>query len=289
MELLQLQYFVTVAKYENVSRAADDLYVSQPALSSAIIRLEKELGAPLFDRNGRKIFLNTYGRYFLNTARKILDLVSTSKFPVANGNAISEKISIAFQGYDSFIWRLVREFMRDNPNVCFNIYGNSLNNPFADSNYDFIVGKSAVPGRNCIPCRSGQLYAVIPKTNPLSEKVTLAIANLRNEKFCCLRNEQGDFEREYLLCIENGFVPQCVMVTNNPLYKLQALADGFACGLIPIGWKDFYSNSSKVKVIPVENTFSAKESFLYWSDSVYSSLAAQKFLNFLKTNICAEN
>ena len=44
MELLQLQYFERKAKYQSMSKAAEELHVSQPSLSSCIIRLEKELG-----------------------------------------------------------------------------------------------------------------------------------------------------------------------------------------------------------------------------------------------------
>lgn len=50
MELLQLRYFCVVAKHQNMTKAAAELMISQPALSKTIIALEKELGTPLFDR-----------------------------------------------------------------------------------------------------------------------------------------------------------------------------------------------------------------------------------------------
>ena len=52
MELLQLRYFDVIARCENISRAAEELHVSQPSLSGSLLRLEKELGFPLFDRRG---------------------------------------------------------------------------------------------------------------------------------------------------------------------------------------------------------------------------------------------
>lgn len=58
MELTQLRYFQTAAYYQHISRAAEELNISQPALSTMISRLEKELGVPLFDHNGRSIILN---------------------------------------------------------------------------------------------------------------------------------------------------------------------------------------------------------------------------------------
>lgn len=58
MDLQQLKYFQTVARLEHMTRAADVLNISQPALSKAISQLEHEVGAPLFERVGRAIRLN---------------------------------------------------------------------------------------------------------------------------------------------------------------------------------------------------------------------------------------
>ena len=82
MELLQLYYFERIAKYQSMSKAAEELHVSQPSLSSCISRLETELGTRLFDRNGRKLVLNSYGRYFLNKTQQILELVNECKMPM---------------------------------------------------------------------------------------------------------------------------------------------------------------------------------------------------------------
>ncbi len=59
-----------------MSKAADVLNISQPALGSNIRRLEIELGVPLFDRVGRNIVLNSYGEEFLKSANSIIDIWS---------------------------------------------------------------------------------------------------------------------------------------------------------------------------------------------------------------------
>lgn len=64
MDFNSLQYFVLVAKYENMSRAAEILHITQPALSKSISLLEESLGVTLFERNGRSIKLNRYGQFF---------------------------------------------------------------------------------------------------------------------------------------------------------------------------------------------------------------------------------
>lgn len=52
MELYQLKYFLYAAKYENISKAAQALRVSQPSISRAVVALEKELQVELFERQG---------------------------------------------------------------------------------------------------------------------------------------------------------------------------------------------------------------------------------------------
>lgn len=70
MEWNQLQYFQAVAQLEHFTRASETLSVSQPTLSRAIARLEKEIGVPLFDREGRTVSLNRYGQIFLNRVNR---------------------------------------------------------------------------------------------------------------------------------------------------------------------------------------------------------------------------
>ena len=64
MELNQLHYFVEVARCENITRAAKELFITQPALSRVILRLEQELGTPLFDRHSGRVTLNEHGKAF---------------------------------------------------------------------------------------------------------------------------------------------------------------------------------------------------------------------------------
>ncbi len=72
MELTQLHYFVMVAETGNITKAAEKLYITQPALSRVILRLEKELGTPLFDRKGGRVTLNRHGEVFLRHVKPAL-------------------------------------------------------------------------------------------------------------------------------------------------------------------------------------------------------------------------
>ena len=79
MELLQLKYFKKVAEVGKISAAAEELFISAPALSAAISRLEKDLGMPLFDRSNNKIALNAQGQIFLEGVNQIFLTIKSAK------------------------------------------------------------------------------------------------------------------------------------------------------------------------------------------------------------------
>ena len=71
MELLQMRYFIKIAESGNMTKAAEELFISQSSLSRTIARLESDLGVKLFDRIGRQIYLNDFGRVFLARAKQV--------------------------------------------------------------------------------------------------------------------------------------------------------------------------------------------------------------------------
>ncbi len=99
MELKQLRYFLAVAEHQNFSRAADSLYVSQPALSHQISELERELGEELFVRGGRSVYLTAAGRAMLGEAQEAVSRSERIREIVSgNGGEIAgaEKLRIVF-------------------------------------------------------------------------------------------------------------------------------------------------------------------------------------------------
>ena len=82
MEWQQLKYFQCIAKTEHIGEASKLLYVTQPAISMAIKKLEAELGVSLFDRDKKNIRLNKYGRAYLKhveAAMQVAHAVSTHR------------------------------------------------------------------------------------------------------------------------------------------------------------------------------------------------------------------
>lgn len=287
MELLQLYYFERIAKYQSYTRAAEELHVSQPSLSSCIIRLEAELGAKLFDRKGRKIMLNSYGRYFLTMTQQILTLVNECKMP-KDDSAAMKQINVGFMIYNDTMFTIISDYIRENSNIVFNVHGSTLSSPFAYSNYDFIVCQSheaVAPFHNELFVENLSAYVIVPKKHPLAKKKYLTIGDLRNESFCFLKNENGGYEKEYKECILSGFIPKCEFVTNNSFFKLRYVMQHDVFGFIPAAWKPIYEMCDNIVLIPQKERMEDGKCLLCWSDSTLNSETNQQFLQYVKERL----
>ena len=87
MDFYQLSYFKKVAESRSISRAAEELLLTQPAVSKQIKALEDELGEKLFDRIGKKVFLTRTGEVLYTYAEKILRFVQEARTAVKDMSA----------------------------------------------------------------------------------------------------------------------------------------------------------------------------------------------------------
>ena len=116
MELTQLLYFKTVAECGSMSRAAEKLHVSQPALSFAVKKLESELEARLFDRGKNGLVLNGNGRRALARATEILNGAEALRRLFSGGNGDARTLSLCFCDPGPMRFSLPR-FQRARPEI----------------------------------------------------------------------------------------------------------------------------------------------------------------------------
>ena len=95
MELRVLEYFLTVAREQSITRAAELLHITQPTMSRQLMQLESEFGKKLFIRGNRKITLTEEGQYLLKRAEEIISLSRRTEDEMKNQiNTISGDIYI---------------------------------------------------------------------------------------------------------------------------------------------------------------------------------------------------
>ena len=85
MEIRVLKYFLTIAREENITRAAEQLHITQPTLSRQMMQLEEELGVRLFQRNRVSVTLTEEGRLLRRRAQEILELAEKAEQEIGGG------------------------------------------------------------------------------------------------------------------------------------------------------------------------------------------------------------
>lgn len=286
MEFLQLEYFLSIAEHNSISKAAEELHVSQPSLSSALRRLETELGAQLFTRVGRGIVLNDYGKFVMDRVRQMFE-ISKSIRVHAGYQGEERHLSVGFENYNELIFSLIHQYQETHPNVVVDVYGSTLAAPFPFISYDFIVAyKDAGVGEltNSILIESRDYYVVLPKGHPLAAKESIRLPELSSDRFCFLRTAKGGFEHAHDYCIQAGFRPKCVYTTNNAFYKLRYMQNANCVAIIPSGWYEQYEKLGSVVIVPLEEFRNKSDVKLYWSSTIMSPTAAD-FLAFVMENM----
>lgn len=124
MDFKQIEAFLSVAKHKSFSKAANNIFLSQPTISSQISSLEKELDVQLFDRTSKEVSLTSYGQNFLEYA---LALVNTRNAALSHlssfTNSISGRFTLAASSTpcNFIVPMLVENFSKAYPQVTFNI------------------------------------------------------------------------------------------------------------------------------------------------------------------------
>lgn len=113
MNLKQIDYFLKVVETASITKAADELYLSQPSLSHAIKELEKEMNITLFHRSSKGVTLTSEGEEFLLYARQISEQINLMNRRYKDDEAPQQIFSVAGQHYafvvDAFV-RLLKQY-----------------------------------------------------------------------------------------------------------------------------------------------------------------------------------
>ena len=186
MELRVLNYFVATAQELNMTRAAQKLLVSQPALSRQIADLEDELGVKLFNRQPRHLTLTPAGQYLYEQAKEILTLASKTKSNLQSSAVISGDLTIA--AGESFamqrLMNIVSNIIRDYPTVKIHILSGDYE--FAERRLDtgavdfaVIIGNLPLDNYASLQLPEKDTWGVLmTKDDPLAKKSAITAEDL---------------------------------------------------------------------------------------------------------------
>jgi len=241
MEVNQLRYFVAVAKTGSFSKAAAMCYVSQPALSEQIQKLEHEVGKPLFNRNRRKIIPTTAGRLLIERANRILNEVEEAKQEVQASDGITNgKISIGVLPTIApyFLPHVFAQFTQQCPETEVMVHEDMTARllQMTDAG-ELDVGILSLPikenGFEIEELFTEELLLALPSNHPLVAKGKIKIEDLCPEKFILMKEGHCLGDQALVFCHRHDFRPHIVL-RSSQIETIQSLVmAGLGVSLVP--------------------------------------------------------
>lgn len=289
MEFRSMQYFVTTARCCNFTKAARELFISQPALSQSIRRLEDELGVELFRRGGNMVTLTHAGKVFLQEAERILAAaeVLTSRMAELAYDRV-EKLQF---GISTFYSRyFLPEIIRTAETYCPQLRVNCLEDislRLEEMVCGGILHCALVPSPlshtelYAIPVRTERILLALPPSHPLAARyppeVPVPLSVLAAEPFIFLKRTQRFAAMGMQLCADAGFVPHIVYETMNWETLDTLVAHGIGAGFVP----DLMTNRTDSCAYRMLDTAPSREYLLIRQTEAVDSPAILDFYNRL--------
>ena len=291
MELLQLKYFKTVAEIGKITAAAEQLFISPPALSTSISRLEKELGMPLFDRTNNRIVLNRQGNIFLRYVNQIFSSLEYAQLELQQSiTPQNPHVSIACIASSQWI-NLVTAFSQEHPHFtlsCTSMKISQIASGGLPAQHSFLFAyEGDIPGvyqdeLESIPLFEDRLTLMVNSDHPLAQKGFVSLQDFLNETIFLPMQDYSMYEQ----------LVQLYKAHNIPLPGGNAYSYLTSQHLVAQGLGVSFSTthtgnipSSNLRYIPIKETCSPWIARMYWrknrlftqEDNVFKTFAEKYY------------
>lgn len=288
MEIYPLLYFVTIAQTGNLTQAAKQLNISPPALSNALKRLEQKLGTSLFDRVGRNLLLNAYGKAYLPYAENIINLTRQGNERI-NQMKQEENSQLAVADMTHvFASHLISEFLTRYPEIRLHrsYIGTEASKTIdLEKTFDFVIGSTNSIKRTdlcSIPLREGKaIVAIVNVSHPLAARSEVTMRELVTLPMITYAKGQPGRRMIERLFNEQNVEPTVIYEGNTP--DAMGLALGHNLGVLvqPAHTARFNMRLYPDCVsIPITDATYSSNTSLLWSADRPQSKAAKLFSRF---------
>jgi len=290
MELRQLKYFVAVAEELHFRRAAERLYVAQPAVSEQIRKLEAELGVRLFDRTNRRVAITEAGAALLEEGRRVLAQADTAQLAARNARERADawlRIGYLPDSLPASVPRALGHLARDAPRVRVSLETGPairLIQRVRDRELDAVVAGLPAPTAGLLVTSLGHqsMVAAIAVTDARAVAPAVSLARLAPTRLVTMARDVNPafYDAVVSLCRDAAVAPTLFEVPEPRVESvLLAVAAGAGPALLPAAVTERYAIPG-VRFVPLEDGDSAFESAVLTQPDA-DNMASAAFLNAL--------
>lgn len=288
MELIQLRYFQTVAQLQHITKAAEQLHISQPALSSAISRLEAEIGIDLFDRRGRNIYLNHFGQIVLRNSQEIFAKIEKMEMEIQE--ALYQKTQNISFGTNNvmLLTRWLGDFSVSNPGLRITqkiASAKQLEEELLLGKTDFIVLHRPLLDEafQKITIHQDEIVAIVTDEHPLAIRKSIQMEELMQQSFLC-QSPDPHMERLIDILLEGyAFNPDIVFEGSKDMFTRMIVSQKKQ-GVI-LSLRSLYQGLGMNRFsLSKEMTGADQDTQMYILSIAHPACSIQPTIHFLKEN-----
>lgn len=258
LTLRQMKVFESVARQLSYTRAAEEMHLSQPAVSMQIRQLEENVGLPLFEKIGKQIYLTEAGREMSHYCRTISEQLDEASDVMEQLKGIKKgklEISVASTA-NYFGTRLLAAFTRHYPGTSFSLdvtNREALLRQLENNEKDLVIMGMPPEGRELVAdaFMENPLVVVAPANHPLVKDSDIPLADLQNETFVVRERASGTrIAMERFFAEHEVELIKGMEMTSNEAIK-QAVEAGLGLGLVSIHTLELELEAKRLVVLDI--------------------------------------
>lgn len=238
MNIQHLRTYVLVASNRNMSKTAQEMHLTQPAVSQCISNLEKELGIRLFVRRNRELELTAKGLLFYQHALNILREMDMALTECQTPDPmLSGILRLQICSASALMPKLLYGFRQQHPQISFSITQN--NDEQTDYDFRITYAPNGVIPRNAVLLLDEEVLLAVPPNHRLSTRHSIRLIEAKDEEFLLLQKWQALRNQADSLCRLAGFEPKVIFQGDNPATLREMVSLGMGVTFVPyVSWHD---------------------------------------------------
>lgn len=271
MLLLQLKYFLAVAKYEHITKAAEQLHIAQPSLSQSMRRLEKELGVSLFEHRSRNIVLSEAGRQLVGIITPVIETMDSLPGRLKETQERHKKtIHLNIRAAASIITNGIISYKMEHPDINFQVSQkedpsgcdlcitsqiSQKRHKSEQENAAFGEGKEERIVKKIL---EETFYLAVPASSDYASRPYINLEETAKEGYIGMNNSKLIRAICEQFCMGAGFSPQIIFESDVPTAVENLIGAGLGVGFWPeYTWGPV--TASNVVLVPIKHPICRRE------------------------------
>lgn len=289
MDLREMHYLLEIANTGHMTQAANNLFISQPALSKSLRKVENELGTELFYRDGNRLLPTDTGRIVIEKSSEILQLAANMNDAVdSTKNLKRGKVTLGCPSIVASLYlsELLIEFQRIYPEISFHLIeagGGELTRLTASGEIDLAIVMRPIysDSLNEIPIVKNQIVACAGQSHPWFNKSYVTISDFKNMPFITFDDTFNLHTQITERFHSEHITPQIILTATSAHFLCQYAYLSNQLLILAQPMINLYSHNNTIHTIPFRPVFPWELSIIF-RKNIYLSTASKALLKFIQ-------